>query len=67
MNLIALAGAEIKPGSLHYASPRVRRSEREERGCARSGRDDSVVVGLRLWSDKEKEDSDLRSEFLLRW
>jgi hypothetical protein len=32
--------AEIKPGSLHCASRRVRRSEREEKASARFGRDD---------------------------
>jgi hypothetical protein len=33
--------AEIMPGSLHCASRRFRRSEREEKASARSGRDDS--------------------------
>jgi hypothetical protein len=33
--------AEITPGSLHCASRRVRRSEREEKASARFGRDDS--------------------------
>ena len=32
---------EITPGSLHCASRRVRRSEREEKASARFGRDDS--------------------------
>jgi len=33
--------ADITPGSLHCASRRVRRSEREEKASARFGRDDS--------------------------
>jgi hypothetical protein len=42
VSLIELGEAEIKPGSLHCASPRVRRSEREEKAWARFGRDDNV-------------------------
>ena len=55
--------AGIKLGSLHCASPRVRRSEREEKSWARFGRDDSFC----FWRTDEFGQGSTRNEMLLQF